>query len=127
LAGTVRHVTETAGADIVYDLVGGATTARCLEALADGGELVFAALGRFDLHPDAIRDLIVKNQSIRGFALLPLLTPSSVAADLTHLFELALAGELKVLPGESFPLKQASEAHRALESRRTTGKVVLIP
>jgi NADPH2:quinone reductase len=127
LAGTVRHVTETAGADIVYDLVGGATTARCLEALADGGELVFAALGRFDLHPDAIRDLIVKNQSIRGFALLPLLTPSSVAADLTYLFELALAGELKVLSGDSFPLKQAAEAHRALESRRTTGKVVLIP
>jgi NADPH:quinone reductase len=37
------------------------------------------------------------------------------------------AGKLKVRVGAEFPLAQAADAHRALESRRTTGKVLLIP
>jgi NADPH:quinone reductase len=123
----LRRITETAGADIVYDLIGGAMTPLCLEALADGGELVFAALGRLDLHPEALRDMMVKNQSIRGFALLPLLTQNTIKTDLAYMFELALTGGLNVLPGEAFPLNRAAEAHRALESRQTTGKVVLLP
>ena len=123
----LRRITETAGADIVYDLIGGAITPLCLEALAEGGELVFAALGRLDLHPEALRDMMVKNQSIKGFALLPLLTQKSIRTDLAYLFELVLSGGLNVLPGKAFPLDRAAEAHWALESRQTTGKVVLIP
>ena len=36
-------------------------------------------------------------------------------------------GRLKVRIGQEFPLAQAAEAHRALEGRRTTGKVLLVP
>jgi NADPH:quinone reductase len=36
-------------------------------------------------------------------------------------------GKLKLRTEFEFPLKDAAEAHRALESRRTTGKVLLIP
>jgi NADPH:quinone reductase len=123
----VRAMTETAGADIVYDLVGGPVSSSCLEALAEGGELVFAALGRFGLGPDDLRQIMAKNQSIRGFALLPLLTQESLKADLAHLLELARTRKLSVLAGEAFPLDRAAEAHHALEGRRTTGKVVLRP
>ena len=37
------------------------------------------------------------------------------------------AGRLKVRIGREFPLSQAAEAHRELEARRTTGKILLIP
>jgi NADPH2:quinone reductase len=123
--GEVHRMTEATGADIIYDLVGGLASSVCLQALAEGGELVFAALGRFDLDAEDLRRMIGKNQSLKGFALLPLLTHTSVKADLAHLFELAQSGELKVLAGEAFPLERAAEAHHALESRHTTGKVIL--
>ena len=45
----VRDITGGEGADIIYDTVGGALTAASLQALAPGGELVFAALGRYAL------------------------------------------------------------------------------
>jgi NADPH2:quinone reductase len=68
-----------------------------------------------------------QNQSIRGFALLPLLDPATLHDELSRLFDLAQALSLKLLIGGRYPLEQVAEAHRALENRRTTGKVVLIP
>jgi NADPH2:quinone reductase len=123
----VRDATGGAGADIVYELVGGAVTRASLDALAPRGELVFGALGRFDLDASDLEKMILRNQSLRGFALLPLLTPAVLKSSLTELFDLAASGELKVIQGGRYPLDQASEAHRAIEERRTTGKVVLVP
>jgi NADPH2:quinone reductase len=45
---------------------------------------------------------------------------------LTELFGLAVQGELKVTIGATYPLEGAADAHRALEERRTTGKLVLV-
>lgn len=123
--GRVRAETEGRGADIVYDTVGGETTRAGLEALAPGGELVFAALGRFALDRAALDGLIARNQALRGFALLPLLSPGGLACDLALLFDRAARGELRVLRGGHYPLDRAAEAHRALESRSTVGKLVL--
>jgi len=126
-AGRVRDVTGGMGADIVYEFVGGALTRASLDALAPLGELVFGALGRFDLDATDLERMFTENQSLRGFALLPLLTPANLKTDLAELFEQAAGGELKILRGGSYPLGHAAEAHRAIEERRTTGKVVLIP
>ena len=123
----VRDATGGAGADIVYELVGGAVTRASLDALAPRGELVFGALGRFDLDASDLEKMILRNQSLRGFALLPLLTPAVLKSSLTELFDLAASGELKVIQGGRYPLDQVAEAHRAIEGRRTTGKVVLVP
>ena len=43
------------------------------------------------------------------------------------LFNLVLAGKIKVEPSKTFALKDAAEAHRELESRKTTGSIILIP
>jgi len=43
------------------------------------------------------------------------------------LFDAVASGAIKVQVNHSFPLAQAADAHRALESRQTTGSVVLIP
>jgi NADPH2:quinone reductase len=123
----VRDATGGAGADIVYELVGGAVTRASIDALAPFGELVFGALGRFDLDASDLENMILRNQSLRGFALLPLLTPEVLKSSLVELFELAASGELKVIQGGRYPFDQAAEAHRAIEERRTTGKVVLVP
>jgi len=123
----VRDVTGGEGADIIYDTVGGALTAAALQALAPGGELVFAALGRFALAASDVEAIIGRNQSLRGFALLPLLSPAVLRASLSELFHLAASGRLQVAIGGRFPLDRASEAHRLLDERRSTGKVVLTP
>ncbi|QND63051.1 zinc-binding dehydrogenase [Mesorhizobium loti] len=123
----VRDVTDGKGVDIIYDTVGGALTAASLQALAPGGELVFAALGRYALAASDLEAMIGRNQSLRGFALLPLLSPDVLKASLSELFQLAASGRLQVTIGGRLPLDRASEAHRLLEERGSTGKVVLIP
>lgn len=46
---------------------------------------------------------------------------------LAELFDLAARGELLVTIGGTYPLRSVSEAHRNLETRKTTGKVILTP
>ena len=43
------------------------------------------------------------------------------------LFNLVLANKIKVEPSKTFALKDAAEAHRELESRKTTGSIILVP
>jgi NADPH:quinone reductase len=123
----VREATGGRGVDVLFDLVGGDLTKGCLEALAPGGELVFGALGRVALGRADLEDLFARNQSIRGFALLPLLTKAGIKAELAWLFDEAIRGRLKVLPVSRYPLDRVADAHRAFERRATTGKVVLVP
>lgn len=123
----VKRQTGAAGVDIIYETVGGEFSRAALDALAPCGKLVLAAMGRFGLGAADIERMLADNQSIRGFSLLPLLTPQGVWDDLAELFDLAAAGRLKVVEGGRFPLHQAAEAHRAIEERRAVGKVVLVP
>jgi len=125
----VRAASGGAGPDIIYESAGGDVTMASLEALAPLGRMViYGALNiqRFALGVPHLLGLIFRNQSVSGFALAPLLTPEGLRADLTVLFDLAARGELTVTLGGVWPLAEAAEAHRALESRRTTGKVVLV-
>ena len=123
----LKRQTGGRGADIIYETVGGEFSRAALDALAPCGELVLAAMGRFGLAAADIERMLGENQSIKGFSLLPLLTPEGVSSDLAELFDLAAAGKLKVVEGGRFPLNQAVEAHRAIEQRLVAGKVVLVP
>ncbi|OBZ92247.1 NADPH:quinone oxidoreductase [Pararhizobium polonicum] len=118
---------RTGGADIIYETIGGPMTKAALRALAPGGKIVFAALGRFELDRTDMNRMFDLNQSIKGFALLPLLSPENLRRDLSELFDLAAAGMIKVVQGGAFPLHEAARAHAAIESRSTSGKIVLNP
>jgi len=125
--GWPARLRESGGSvDLIYDTVGGTFTADALDALAEGGELVFAALNRFAMTPAQLEAMFQRNQLLRGFALLPLLEAKALAADLGHLFERAAMGSLKLLPVERFMMENAAAAHAAIEARRTRGKVVLV-
>lgn len=126
----VRNLTGGAGADIIYESVGGSVTGESLKALAALGQiLIFGSLNilGFNLGVPELLGLIFQNQSITGFATAPLLTPDGLRDGLAHLFGLAASGEMKVTIGGAFPLEQAGEAHRLLESRQSLGKIVLTP
>jgi len=125
-----REASGGAGPDVVYESVGGAVTKASLEALAPRGTMVvYGALNMqgFQLGVPELLGLVFKNQSLAGFALVPLLTPDGVRTALGELFDLAVSGRLRVKIGGTYPLERADEAHRALEGRLTTGKLVLVP
>jgi NADPH:quinone reductase len=126
----VHAASDGAGPDIIYESVGGDITKGCLAALAPNGELViYGALNiqSFDFGVPELMGIIFKNQSLTGFALPSLLTPQGLKDGLAELFDLAVRGELKAMIGATYPLARADDAHRALEGRGTTGKVVLLP
>lgn len=126
----VRTASGGAGPDLIYESAGGSVTAGSLAALAPGGELViYGALNiqKFDFGIPELIGLIFKNQSLTGFALPSLLTAEGAKAGLAELFDLATNGKIRVTIGTTYPLDQAADAHRALEGRGTTGKLVLTP
>ncbi|MBV9112746.1 MAG: zinc-binding dehydrogenase [Hyphomicrobiales bacterium] len=125
-----RAASGGAGPDIIYESAGGLVTKECLEALAPQGELViYGALNiqGFEFGVPELIGIIFKNQSVTGFALPTLLTPEGLKSGLAELFDLTVRGELKVTIGGTYPLARAADAHRALEGRGTTGKLVLVP
>lgn len=113
--------------DIVYDFVGGDVTISFISALRPGGQLVFGALGRFSVDADDLNSMLAQSQSIKGLALLPLLKIGNWREDAIELLERTERQQLKVVIGGRFPLEQVAEAHRLMESRRSVGKVVLLP
>ncbi|HUM12602.1 MAG TPA: zinc-binding dehydrogenase [Myxococcaceae bacterium] len=126
----VRALTGGSGPDVVLESVGGDVTAAALSVLAPRGVMVvYGALNiqRFSLGVPELLQLIFKNQAVLGFALVTLLTPETLREDLTALFRMAKDGRLRVSHGGRFGLADAAEAHRALQSRRTVGKLVLVP
>lgn len=129
-ADHARDAAGNGGFDVIYESVGGETTLASLGALAPLGQMViFGAQNASGLNLDAGRvgRMIFGNQSVLGFALVPLLSPERIQADMVDLFDLVRAGDLKVEIGRRFPLHEAAEAHRALSGRGTTGKLVLLP
>jgi NADPH:quinone reductase len=126
----VRALTDGAGPDVVLESVGGDVTGAALSVLAPRGVMVvYGALNiqRFSLGVPELLQLIFKNQAVLGFALVTLLSPEALRRDLETLFRMAQDGRLRVQLGGRFALADAASAHRALESRKTAGKLVLVP
>ena len=125
-AGQVRAVTGGRGADIVMETTGGETTNQALDAMAPFGRMVF--IGQASGQDAAIpaSRLMVTNHTVTGFYIGAYLSdPALVMSTLTEIIGFVLSGKLTLHVGTVLPLSQAAEAHRLLEGRRTTGKVVL--
>jgi len=125
----VAEITKGKKCQVVYDGVGKATYPASLDCLAPFG--TFVSFGNAS-GPVADFNLALLSQKGSLYATRPTLgsytdQPGGMASVAKHLFRAVHNGSVKIKVSKRFPLAQAAEAHRALESRATTGSLVLIP
>lgn len=125
----VQAVRRAGGVDIVLEMIGGTETyKRNLACLNPWGRMVIygAASGelRGTIEPVG---LMMKNISVTGYYLTPMVARRELCAPaIAELTQDVLAGRVRVVRGATLPLADAADAHRALESGRVTGKIVLV-
>jgi putative PIG3 family NAD(P)H quinone oxidoreductase len=124
----VRDRTDGRGVDLILDMVGGDYIARNLKCLAVEGRLVQIAFLKGSKVELDLLPIMLKRQYITGSTLRPR-SPTqkgAIAAALkTHVWPLIEAGKVKPVICRTFPLAQAAEAHRLMETGKHIGKIVL--
>ena len=124
----VKSITDNKGVDLALEMVGGEVFNKTLKCLAPFGRLVIfgAASGeQVQFHPG---QLMRKNQSVIGFFLPQIMRkPELFQQSFKELLGYMATGQLKLTIGGSYPLADAAEVHRLLQSRKTIGKLVLKP
>jgi NADPH2:quinone reductase len=129
LAEAVRGRTDGHGVDTVFDGVGKASWDASLGSLAQRGLMV--TYGNASGAVPAIEPLVL-GRAGSLFLTRPTLfhyiaAPAERAAAAARLFAMIGSGKVAIAIGQTFPLADAAEAHRALEQRRTTGSTILLP
>lgn len=125
----VRRLTGGRGVDVVYDGVGRSTFDRSLDCLRRRGMMVLFGASSGPVPPF---DPGILNAKGSLFLTRPGLAHYIAAREelewrAGELFELVGSGRLAVRIGETYPLSRAADAHRALEGRKTVGKLLLVP
>ena len=125
----VKRITEGRGVDVVYDGVGASTFDKSLSCLRPRGYMILFGAASGPVPP---LDLQVIN--VRGSLFLQRPSLNHHIGSREELVQQAgevlgwiKDGKVKLRIEHQFPLAQAAEAHRALEGRKTTGKILLIP
>ena len=128
-AARVRELTKGRGCDVVYDSVGKATLEGSLASLKRRGLLVTFGQSSGTPEPLALSKLAAGGSLFvtRPTMLDYTATRAELETGANELFTLLAAGTLRVRIGATFPLAQAADAHRALESRATHGSTILLP
>ena len=128
-ADEVLRLTEGRGVDLVLDAVGKPTFEEGLRCLAPFGHLILYGRAGGPTDPLNVATLSAKSQKVSGF-MVPTVTrtfPDKTRESAARCFTLMREGRLKMHIGKTFPLAEAAAAHRFLESRQSTGKLVLLP
>ncbi|MCZ4084958.1 NAD(P)H-quinone oxidoreductase [Streptomyces antarcticus] len=126
----LRTATDGAGADVILDIMGAKYLTRNLDALAVNGRLAIIGLqggAKAELNLGA---LLAKRAAITATSLRtrPLEEKAAIiAAVREHVWPLVVAGRVRPVVHETFPMAQAAEAHRVLESSSHVGKLLLTP
>jgi NADPH2:quinone reductase len=125
----VKALTGGKGVPVVYDGIGKDTFPASLDCISPRG--MWVSFGNASGAVPAF-DIMLLAQKGSLFATRPtLFTYAAKREDLTamaaEMFDLVQAGKITSEPRQTFPLKDAAVAHRALESRGTTGATILIP
>jgi NADPH:quinone reductase len=129
IAKSVRKLTQGIGCDVVYDGVGKATFLSSLESLRPFGLL--ASFGNASGAVDGVNLGILASKGslyvTRPTLFTHIADPKVLKAMARNLFKAVESGAVKIPVSQTFALKDAAEAHRALEGRKTTGSTVLLP
>jgi NADPH2:quinone reductase len=128
IAERVRELTDGKGVPVVFDSVGKDTLQASLDSLQVRGTLVSNGTSSGPVSFDALTLALKGSIWVTRPAMVHYATPRSHMLSMaTELFDLVLAGKISSEPKQTYALRDAADAHRALESRQTTGATVLVP
>ena len=127
-AEEVKRITKNQGVAIVYDSVGKATFEKSLDCLRPRGILALFGQSSGPVPPFspsllARNSLFLTRPSLAHYTA----TREELVERASEVFQWVHTGVLKIRMDQTFPLSQASEAHARLESRASSGKILLLP
>lgn len=125
----VRAITGGAGVPVVYDSIGRDTFAGSLDCLQPIGMMV--SFGNASGPVAAVEPALLAAKGSLFLTRPSLNTYAAKRADLetmaADLFDAVLTGKVRIAINQRYPLREAPQAHRDLEARKTTGATVLLP
>jgi len=125
----VLEITKGAKVPVVYDSVGKDTFTRSLDCLQPLGLMVSFGNSSGAVPPFALSELVsrgslyITRPTLQTYAA----KREDLEAMAADLFQMVTSGQIRIEIHQRFPLADAAQAHIALESRRTTGKTILLP
>jgi NADPH2:quinone reductase len=124
----IKDVTGGHGIDVTLDMVGGDYTERNIAAAAEDGRIVQIATLAGPMTTFTLPRLMMKRLTLTGSTLRP--RTRDVKARFARALEkqvwpLYASGRVKVIMDSTFPLAQAADAHRRMETSQHVGKIVL--
>jgi NADPH2:quinone reductase len=124
-----KQLTGGTGVDVVYDSVGKATFDKSMNVLRPRGMLVLYGASSGPVPPVDPQMLAQKGSIYMARTTLAHFTATraELLARSGAVFSMIAGGKLKLRIAHTYPLGQAQQAHRDLEERKTTGKLLLIP
>lgn len=122
----VLEATEGRGVDLALEMVGGDVFKDTLKCLAPFGKVVIYGVASGEqavMHPSS---LMAKNQSVIGFFLPQIMRKRELfMRSIRELFGYLEEGKLQLIIGETYPLEEAAKVHELMQSRKTSGKIIL--
>ena len=125
----VKEITKDAGVPVVYDGVGRDTFMDSLDCLAPLGMMVTYGNASGPVEPikptllTQKGSLFLTRPSLGNY----IATREDLVRSAHELFAVVKKGAVKIAVNQTYPLREAAQAHRDLESRRTTGSTILLP
>jgi NADPH:quinone reductase len=127
-ADEVMRLTDSKGADLILDAVGKPTVEKGFQCLKPFGHLILYGAAGGQPDPASLMGIREKSLTLSAFGLPTVFSlPETWRRGVDGAMQLIREGKLRLLVGRTFPLAQAAEAHRFIESRESVGKLVLIP
>jgi NADPH2:quinone reductase len=128
LVARVKEITGGAGVPVVYDSVGKDTFERSVECLRPFGMMVSfgnasGPVAPVDLAKSGRGTLYFTRPAFAAYTA----SGSDLAASAADLFDVVTLGKVSIEVRQRYPLREAAQAQRDLEARKTTGSTVLVP
>lgn len=124
----VKEITDGKGVPVVFDSVGKDTLDISLDCLQPRGALISNGTSSGPVVVDTMKLAAKGSLWLTRPAMMHYIQPRShMLAMADEVFDMVLAGKINSEPAQTFTLAEAADAHRALESRKTTGATVLRP
>jgi NADPH2:quinone reductase len=124
-----EEIGELDDIDVAFDPVGGPVFSDCISSLRPLGAAIAIGFAGGAWEPVDPARLVGRNVGVLGFYLGRLMgfRPELVQQEVDELLALWRRGALRPVVGAEFPLEQVNEAQELIASRKSTGKVVLVP